>query len=88
MEAFLTANGYLPFRVCAGDLDSDGFVNGNDFLFWQRGGTTPALDTALLAEWQGAYGNPITAAVGAVPEPSSLVLLAGLAGCGLLGRRK
>ena len=52
--------------------------------FGNAGGPPLRWTPPLLAAWQGAYGNPVTAALGAVPEPSSLVLLFGLAGCGLL----
>ena len=59
-----------------GDFDGDGDVDGNDFLVWQRGAATPA-DLAL---WQGNYGAPnSSAAAGAVPEPTSVLLL-GIAG--------
>ena len=55
-----------------GDFDVDGDVDGNDFLVWQRGAATPA-DLAL---WQGNYGAPnSSAAAGAVPEPTSILLL-------------
>jgi hypothetical protein len=58
-----------------GDFDGDGDVDGRDFLVWQRGGTTPALDPALLAQWQTNYGiGGLTAGFAAVPEPT----------CGLL----
>jgi hypothetical protein len=54
-----------------GDFDTDGDVDGNDFLVWQRGvGTT--YDAADLADWKANYGaGP---GLSAVPEPSSLVL--------------
>jgi hypothetical protein len=59
-----------------GDFDGDGDVDGRDFLVWQRGETTPALDPGLLAEWQNAYNGGAVAAVGSVPEPTTLALLA------------
>jgi hypothetical protein len=59
-----------------GDFDGDGDVDGRDFLVWQRGETTPALDPALLAEWQNAYNAGGLAAVSAVPEPGTLCLTA------------
>ena len=66
-----------------GDFDEDGDVDGRDFLVWQRGGSPNgvpgvSVSAADLAEWQGAYAT-LTANVGAVPEPSSLLLL-GLSG--------
>jgi hypothetical protein len=64
----------------AGDFDADGDVDGRDFLVWQRGfGTTHNATT--LATWRANFGaGSATAAAGAVPEPSSvmLVLTAGL----------
>lgn len=72
-----------------GDFDGDGDVDGRDFLVWQRGGTTPALDPGLLAQWQGNYGHGTLAAVSTtVPEPCSLALLAGGAGALAFTRRK
>ncbi|WP_197530903.1 PEP-CTERM sorting domain-containing protein [Bythopirellula polymerisocia] len=54
----------------AGDFDRDGDVDGTDFLVWQR---NPSVGS--LAEWQTHYGSGSLAAVAAVPEPSSVVLL-------------
>jgi hypothetical protein len=58
-----------------GDFDDDGDVDGRDFLVWQRGGTTPALSPALLAEWQAHYGEGPLVAISAVPEPTTAGLL-------------
>lgn len=61
-----------------GDFDDDGKVDGRDFLVWQRGETTPALDPDLLADWQAHYGessSPFGALTVAVPEPSALCLV-------------
>ena len=59
----------------AGDFDSDGDVDGNDFLEWQRTDGTPGG----LADWQTNYGNtaPLAAASAGVPEPTSMLLLLG-----------
>jgi hypothetical protein len=73
------------------DFDGSGFVDGLDFLIWQRnhllGGQTDnsngdangdgTVDGLDLAEWESQYGGPppIVAAASAVPEPTSLVLL-------------
>jgi hypothetical protein len=47
-----------------GDFDSDGDVDGRDFLAWQR---NPSVGD--LAEWQAAYGNgAINAGAKPVPE--------------------
>ena len=79
------------------DFDESGTVDGRDFLIWQRGfgvGTSAAegdadgsgtVDGTDLAIWERQYGGapPLEAAVSAVPEPSSmLLLLIGLFGLG------
>jgi hypothetical protein len=60
----------------SGDFDDDGDVDGNDFLEWQRKDGTPGG----LTDWETNYGMvALTAAVSAVPEPSTcLILQAGL----------
>ncbi|MCA9233900.1 MAG: autotransporter-associated beta strand repeat-containing protein [Planctomycetales bacterium] len=67
----------------AGDFNTDGSVNGADFLAWQRGfGST--YDATDLADWESNFGTTAaTTAVGAVPEPTSAALLAVLAAGGL-----
>lgn len=51
------------------DLDSDGDVDGADFLAIQRD------DPSLIPQWQTEYGTgALSAAVSAVPEPSTLLL--------------
>lgn len=57
----------------AGDFDSDGDVDGRDFLVWQR---NPSVGT--LADWQNNFGaseSALIATSSVVPEPSSVVLL-------------
>lgn len=61
--------------VQPGDFDGDGDVDGRDLLVWQRGETTPALDPALLTEWQTYYGTGGLAAIAAVPEPAAGLLM-------------
>jgi hypothetical protein len=70
------------------DFDSDGDVDGHDFLAWQRGlGKTNAqlsdgdanadgvVDGADLAAWRSAFGSQsAAAAVQAVPEPATASL--------------
>jgi hypothetical protein len=53
-----------------GDFDSDGDVDGRDFLIWQRNPTLGAL-----ADWQSGYGSPISVQCGLVevePQDQSL----------------
>ena len=64
-----------------GDFNSDGNVDGLDFLEWQRGFGT-LYDAADLADWQTFYGTTSVSENSAnVPEPSSLLML--LIGSGL-----
>ena len=69
----------------AGDFDSDGDVDGRDFLTWQR---NPAVGN--LGDWQNNYGAPGLAVVSAVPEPASLGLcgLAMVSWLGWAGRKQ
>ena len=76
------------------DFNGDLIVDGADFLIWQRGfgaaGTgTPStgdanedlnINAADLAVWQAQFGGPgsSTVAVASIPEPSTMVLAAGL----------
>ncbi len=55
--------------IIAGDFDSDGDVDGADFLAWQR---NPSVGS--LSDWQANYGAPLVAASQAVPEPSASLL--------------
>lgn len=76
----------LPDLV-AGDYDCDRDVDGADFLLWQRdfgstinlaadGNGDLVVDGLDLDVWKASFGASATAAIAAVPEPSSLVLLA------------
>ncbi len=69
----------LTSTALAGDFDSDGDVDGADFLVWQRQGISGGLD---LADWEAGFGTGVPAAVVSVgvPEPTAGVLLV-LAGC-------
>lgn len=59
-----------------GDFDNDSDVDGRDFLVWQRGGSPNGITSGDLALWQDNYGAGGLAAISAVPEPSSVLLLA------------
>ena len=59
-----------------GDFNSDGYVDGLDFLMWQRGESPLGGTQAELTEWENNYGaQPLSAATAAVPEPSSVLLV-------------
>lgn len=60
-----------------GDFNGDGIVDGRDFLLWQRGGSPNNLSAGDLQLWKDTYGTGSLAAVAAVPEPSSIVLILG-----------
>ncbi len=83
----------LPFTpINNGDFDGDGDTDGRDFLIWQRGNSTPGgpLSASDLLAWQENYGGTslLEASVGAVPEPSSaLVLILGMSIFGVQRRR-
>jgi len=89
--------------VSTGDFDSDGDVDGADFLVWQKGlglsGSAQRMDGdangdgnvngADLAVWQAQFGpTAAAAAVGAVPEPASAALVVLAIAGGLAPRRK
>ncbi len=59
----------------AGDFDSDGDVDGADFLAWQRGFGTE-FNATDLTNWQSNFGATNGGLVAVVPEPSTLVMLA------------
>lgn len=64
--------------VLPGDFDLDGDVDGEDFLTWQRGASPGGVTSADLTTWQANFGSlvQLTNASSAVPEPSTLALLA------------
>jgi hypothetical protein len=66
--------GTLAMTASPGDFDGDQDVDGGDFLIWQRGLGT-SHDATDLADWKANFGaGP---AIGAVPEPSALLLSLG-----------
>ena len=69
-----------------GDFNSDGAVDGIDFLIWQQGGSPDPLSQSDLTDWETNYG--MSASVGSVPEPSSVALLTASAFTIALFRRR
>ncbi|WP_148074497.1 beta strand repeat-containing protein [Bythopirellula goksoeyrii] len=80
----ITFDTELPFPP--GDFNSDGIVDGGDFLLWQRELGT-SFDANDLTDWQTNYGsqNKTVPTSTAVPEPST-AWLASLGGVLLLHR--
>ena len=83
------------------DFDDDGDIDGADFLAWQRGLGSPGDNSdgyangdnqvtgADLEIWKDQFAASAVAAVGAVPEPSTCVMLiVGLIACQAAGRRR
>jgi hypothetical protein len=67
---------YLVAASPLGDFDSDGLVEGDDFLRWQRGESPGMLSAHDLALWRDAY-TATPAAMGGkshVPEPATILL--------------
>ncbi len=60
--------GMLETNSLPGDFDTDGSVDGSDFLLWQRG-FGPLYDAADLEDWQNNYGLS-SLSLRAIPEPS------------------
>jgi len=97
---FDSYQGMIPQLVEDADFDDNGFVEGADFLSWQRGsgnGTTHAegdadfndvVDGSDLEIWESQYGGPppVRAAVATIPEPASGFLSAIAAGFLTLAR--
>ena len=67
---------YVGVGGLDGDFDGNTDVDGYDILAWQRG-LGGDFDAGDLADWKANFGAgaDATAAVGAVPEPSSIVLM-------------
>ena len=72
----------LPSQGLDGDFDTDGDVDGNDFLTWQR---NPSVGD--LADWQSDFGLPgAVSASTSVPEPGGMALI--LTGVLLMARKR
>jgi hypothetical protein len=66
-----------------GDFDSDGDVDGRDFLVWQR---NPSVGD--LADWQSNYGAGTLAAATSVPEPAGLAIVSLAAAAATMFRQR
>jgi hypothetical protein len=78
----------LPGQTLAADLDSDGDVDGADFLLIQRNfGST--INASTYAAWKSTFGTHLaTTTLAAVPEPTVPVLsFAAALGLGALRKR-
>lgn len=75
------------YAAATGDFDGNGLVDGGDALLWQRSRYAFNSSYLNLADFEGNFGTPASAAVGSVPEPATIALV--LAGAvGLLARRQ
>jgi hypothetical protein len=76
-----------PVGGVPGDYNNNGTVDAADYVLWRAGGPlmndpTPGVDAGDYATWRANFGRTAgsgasLAATAAVPEPASLVLLAG-----------
>lgn len=64
----------LSSLTLPGDFDSDGDVDGTDFLVWQRG-FGAEFGATDLSDWESNYGTVGGGAAVGVPEPSAVALL-------------
>jgi hypothetical protein len=78
-DVSITASTAPP--IDPGDFNSDGTVDGLDFLEWQRDTTKD------FAAWQASFGATAVAAGQPVPEPGSVALVMGLVAVGVRRRR-
>ena len=64
----------VPSTVLAGDFDTDGDVDGSDFLKWQKGDVSSPPSMSDLAAWEANYGTVAPPSVASVPELSAVLL--------------
>jgi len=81
----------IIIAIAPADFNSDGAVDGADFLAWQRGESFEPFSADDLTAWTISFGMtlPVTSAESqGVPEPASVILIAlALLGSGLLAKR-
>lgn len=70
-----------------GDFNDDDYVDGTDFLIWQRGGSPNSLSADDLGDWKTHFGEGPMNEFAPVPEPTSFVLLS-LAAFASFARRR
>ena len=91
-----------PSAMLRGDFDGDGDVDGDDFLRWQSGFGTENGATKMDGDadgdgdvdgddfliWQAEFNPGNGTASAAVPEPTSVLLMLGVAVVGMCARRR
>ena len=82
-NTFLTSDLFSnPFVELAGDFDGSGLVDTADLAVWQAGYATGQYGGADFLKWQRNLGAswqdlqpPVASSLGAVPEPSGMILM-------------
>lgn len=100
VNGFVTLTNFTPGGV-PGDYNGNGTVDAADYVLWRNGGPlqndpSPGVQPGDYDFWKARLGNTAgsssggAAALGAVPEPGSIVLLliAAIPGIGLASRHK
>jgi len=81
------ANSVELISTIPGDFDGDADADADDLALWQAGFGSTGYNGADFLDWQRNYtGNQSLAALAAVPEPGSLLLLLVAVGGALSGR--
>lgn len=68
---------YVQVFSKVGDFNSDGQVNGSDFLAWQRGESPNPSSASDLADWEANFGAAASLSANSiqVPEPATGIML-------------
>jgi hypothetical protein len=75
----------LSLAALAGDYNGDGKVNAADYVLWRKDPASHGNDPGGYNAWRANFGSPPGSGAGAgsqfgaVPEPSAIVLLLGIA---------